>query len=308
MKKREIILMVVFLVWLFCLPRGSCAETILLKTGQTIEGSLIERTDKCIKISFQGVPVTYFFDEIDAIDGMKVVFPPPQGSGLSEQAGPPDVHSVTFEITESHRARIIKECVNNSKKARSYHVSMFFRTTKDNETQDKNFDTVDLIIDYVKPDRFSVEQYYKAKNWSDKWITIGSRTYRFYNFFWIEASMKIKQEQNALKLNKKFLLDNYFEVLSSYEPADELGDKNTLILSYQPDNSSKFYEAWGFKKIINCLLKVWINIDSKLIGKTFIQIRGIDITGQETGLEIWQEFSNYNGNIVIDKPRVKRLN
>jgi hypothetical protein len=37
------------------------AETIVLKSGKTIEGKLIEKTDEHIKIDFQGVPLTYFF-------------------------------------------------------------------------------------------------------------------------------------------------------------------------------------------------------------------------------------------------------
>jgi tetratricopeptide (TPR) repeat protein len=53
-------------------PVLSFAETILLKSGKTVEGKLIERTDQYIKIDFQGVPLTYFFDEIENIDGQKI--------------------------------------------------------------------------------------------------------------------------------------------------------------------------------------------------------------------------------------------
>lgn len=48
------------------------AETIVLKSGQTVEGKLIEKTDKYIKIDFQGVPLTYYFDEINTINGQKL--------------------------------------------------------------------------------------------------------------------------------------------------------------------------------------------------------------------------------------------
>jgi hypothetical protein len=49
----------------------SYAETIVLKSGKTVEGKLIEKTDKYIKIDFQGVPLSYFLDEVDSIDGLK---------------------------------------------------------------------------------------------------------------------------------------------------------------------------------------------------------------------------------------------
>lgn len=56
----------------------SFAETIVTKSGQTIEGKLIEKTDKYIKIDFEGVPLTYFFDEVESIDGEKVTFTLPE--------------------------------------------------------------------------------------------------------------------------------------------------------------------------------------------------------------------------------------
>lgn len=43
------------------------ADTIVLKSGKTVEGKLIEKTDKYVKIDFQGVELTYFMDEIQNI-------------------------------------------------------------------------------------------------------------------------------------------------------------------------------------------------------------------------------------------------
>ena len=48
------------------------AESIVLKSGKTVEGRLIEKTNKYIKIDFQGVLLTYFLDEIESIDGAKI--------------------------------------------------------------------------------------------------------------------------------------------------------------------------------------------------------------------------------------------
>jgi tetratricopeptide (TPR) repeat protein len=44
------------------------AETIVLKSGQAIAGKIIEKTGKYIKIDFYGVPLTYFYEEIDRIE------------------------------------------------------------------------------------------------------------------------------------------------------------------------------------------------------------------------------------------------
>jgi tetratricopeptide (TPR) repeat protein len=53
-------------------PKFSFAETLTLKSGNTVEGKVLEKTDKYIKIEFQDVPLTYFFDELQSIDGKPV--------------------------------------------------------------------------------------------------------------------------------------------------------------------------------------------------------------------------------------------
>ena len=67
MTKKKIIILTLAIS--FCFPAFVFAETIVLKSGKSVEGKLIEKTDKYIKIDFMGVPLTYFFDEIESIDG-----------------------------------------------------------------------------------------------------------------------------------------------------------------------------------------------------------------------------------------------
>ena len=57
------------------MPAFTFAENIVSKSGKTVEGKLIEKTDKYIKIDFQGVPLTYYFDEIESIDGKEIEQP-----------------------------------------------------------------------------------------------------------------------------------------------------------------------------------------------------------------------------------------
>jgi len=44
------------------------ADTITLKSGRTVEGKIIEKTDKYVKIDLQGIELTYFIDEIEKIE------------------------------------------------------------------------------------------------------------------------------------------------------------------------------------------------------------------------------------------------
>jgi tetratricopeptide (TPR) repeat protein len=57
------------------------SEIIVLKSGKTVEGKIVERTDKVIKVDMEGIPLTYYFDDINTIDG-KAVQPIQKSKGL----------------------------------------------------------------------------------------------------------------------------------------------------------------------------------------------------------------------------------
>jgi len=65
---KRLTLVVLFATILF-FQNFSFAEVLRLKSGQEIEGRVIEKTDKYIKINFENVPLVYYLDEIISIDG-----------------------------------------------------------------------------------------------------------------------------------------------------------------------------------------------------------------------------------------------
>ncbi|MFA5271660.1 MAG: tetratricopeptide repeat protein [Candidatus Omnitrophota bacterium] len=63
-------------ILLFCfmgIAMSSRAEILVLKNGNTIEGKIIERTDKYIKVDILDIPITYYLADVDSIDGQKVI-------------------------------------------------------------------------------------------------------------------------------------------------------------------------------------------------------------------------------------------
>lgn len=48
------------------------AETIVLKSGKTIEGKVLEKTDKYVKVDLKGESQYFFFSEVESIDGAPV--------------------------------------------------------------------------------------------------------------------------------------------------------------------------------------------------------------------------------------------
>ncbi len=63
--KRIIFLCITFFAAFVLLTVYCNAETISLKSGQKIEGDIVEITQKYIKIDVGGVPMTYFVDELE---------------------------------------------------------------------------------------------------------------------------------------------------------------------------------------------------------------------------------------------------
>jgi hypothetical protein len=64
-KRIELVLILVFC--LFLLTKAS-AETIVFKSGNKIQGKIIEENSQHIRIDFQGVVLTYFVEEIDHVE------------------------------------------------------------------------------------------------------------------------------------------------------------------------------------------------------------------------------------------------
>jgi len=81
--KNNLLILLLTLVLFF--PVSVFAETIVLKSGKTVEGKLIEKTDKYIKIDFQGVPLTYYLDEVESVDEVKQDFPLKEGKKLPQE-------------------------------------------------------------------------------------------------------------------------------------------------------------------------------------------------------------------------------
>jgi tetratricopeptide (TPR) repeat protein len=64
-----------FLISGFILIVPSHAETIILKDGRTIEGKILKTTEEFIEVDLAGIPIAYYLDDIESIDGKRVFIP-----------------------------------------------------------------------------------------------------------------------------------------------------------------------------------------------------------------------------------------
>ncbi|MCK9573368.1 MAG: tetratricopeptide repeat protein [Candidatus Omnitrophica bacterium] len=67
MRKKFFVSLVLLAVFL-----PAYAEIVVLKSGKIIEGDIVEKTEKYIKVDMFGVPVTYYLDDIESINGKKI--------------------------------------------------------------------------------------------------------------------------------------------------------------------------------------------------------------------------------------------
>jgi len=68
----------IFITYLF-LPVIGQAATLVLQTGEKVEGDIIERTPLRIMLDMKGNVETFYIGEILSIDGQKMITPPNEG-------------------------------------------------------------------------------------------------------------------------------------------------------------------------------------------------------------------------------------
>jgi len=104
---------------IFLAAPAGWTEVLLLKSGKKVEAKIVERTDTCVKVDLEGVPLTYFSDEIESIDGQALrsgapaeTPAPAQKAAPEEGAAPPAeppseafVHLVSGEIIKGNVAK-----------------------------------------------------------------------------------------------------------------------------------------------------------------------------------------------------------
>ena len=126
---------------LFLFSQICYAQTIIaLKSGKTVEGTLIERNDQYIKINFSDVDITYWLDEVESIqlpDGTKII---PSAKVQSQDlplvsqtiTTAPSEHAPTFSDTSRESAQTAQEPLSfqETRETAAQQTGPPFRKTK----------------------------------------------------------------------------------------------------------------------------------------------------------------------------------
>ena len=76
------------------------ADIVTLKSGQSVEGDIIERNGDSVQIDAYGVKMTYFMDEVSSINGEKVVEAPKQIMPVAQNVSNVVSEPISQEIKE----------------------------------------------------------------------------------------------------------------------------------------------------------------------------------------------------------------
>jgi len=155
---------IAFMILLATIHLPCFSATIQLKSGKTVEGKTIEKTDEYIKIEYYGIPLTYYFDEIESIDGEIVSITKNETRSLTLPETPKDI----FQSVSPAAVFISKETAIGADALGSgfiissdgvivtnYHVISF---AKDINVKLKNGDTYPVIgvINYDPLNDFAI--------------------------------------------------------------------------------------------------------------------------------------------------------
>jgi hypothetical protein len=105
---------IVFVLSIMLIATPIYAETVVLKSGKTVEGKILEKTDKYIKLDLYGVNLIYFFDEIATIDG-KIVPAQPAASIQLPASGSVDKNKILEQIKQA-RGKISRMHTDSTQK------------------------------------------------------------------------------------------------------------------------------------------------------------------------------------------------
>ncbi len=198
----------------------------------------------------------------------------------------------------------LQQYIDNSKAVKSYHTEIYYRDLLDEKTKDKNYNTIDWKIDYVSPDRVSVQQSAWTDNSGDVWITIGKKVFRFFGA-WIETPNE--SEKTTFDLHSFLLLDKYLDLLRDSDSVDQSHDGNFIVLSYIPEDWESFSKIWKLIRGYRADVRIWIDPKDNLIKKAYLRIKGKDSEGSEHNFEMTQLFTNYNDAISIQEPETANV-
>jgi len=201
--------------------------------------------------------------------------------------------------------KIALRCVQETAKAPAYASELIVRDRTQKELASRDYVTLVWRIDFVKPDRYHVNQ----KGWSggpdyvyDEWVTLGSEHYD-------NAGLWMKSEGTGrVNLNPFFKADKYLTILRTEEPKSAAVyhrlSRRYYLLEYESASLGDF-ATFSESLIGPAHFRLWIDSATGLLAKGELAARNKETAGKETPFELEQAFAGYGLDIQIKAPQVQ---
>ncbi len=108
MNKLSLLAVIGFLVF----PILAHAELVILKNGSAVEGLITEKDSQKMKMDVKGVSMTYYWDEIEVIDGVVPTVPAPAPAFVPEPEMVPAVPVVQAKVSELSKKDLILDFID----------------------------------------------------------------------------------------------------------------------------------------------------------------------------------------------------
>lgn len=277
------------------------ADTIELKSGKIVEGKIVERTDKYIKVDIGiGMPITYFLDEIEGIDGGQIKI----SEALVDKNVSPD---------EADPQKILKQVLENyltmknySSKVKITHIG----SVMDMEVVGESHGLIQLS----KPNYYKIKLSESQKTGdSIREVTTaiwnaGSGPHHYHGE--LNAYSKVKDDIFALRIattvasfNKIGIVRMFFDFMQDHNALSKyLSEiKNLKMLGEEIIDNEACYIIEG--DIGGMLVKYWISKERNLIMKQYRQGGILAVGNQPMSREMKQMIDSIrsSGN---DNPKV----
>jgi len=272
------------------------ANTIILDSGKTYEGAIVERGDNYIKVDLDvGVPITFYLDEIDSIDGKPLEEEVPEAVVVEE----PDDAQILFVDEGKSFIWEVKSDTTTAYILGSIHVAdeSFYPLPVAIE---KPFQNADVLV--VEADIFNMDQLELAQQIQELGVYKGGRTLKDdiseETFMMLKeylaqfnadvtpflllkpwmVSMAIEElEANLLGLNSEFGIDIHFLRLATgrkriveleslemqLDLMSQLSNQDTMLHFTLVDLERQ-------RKILKDLVRAWKNGNARKLNKLIV--------------------------------------
>jgi len=203
-----------------------------------------------------------------------------------------------IDVPPNHELAI-KECLNTCESLHSYRAKMIWREQGAISTQD---DEMFWEVEYVKPDRFRVEQ--TAGNDFDEWITIADIHYRGPMFHIQKAQ---EMDDGELLLNHALIMSDYLNIMQEVQP-DKIRTQNLdtdyyLTLDYINLDIGRLKLFTDREEGIGLpLMRLWTAKSTSYLAKAELILDLVNDNGSPVKLSVIHLFAGQNEDISIIPP------